>query len=197
MSIGVALVVASLGVVSAAFPRRTLAEESTYRGSYELEFTGSSTLHAFHGDVPEQQFELRSATIAGGKRYFAEIELAVEELTTGSGRRDLHMYSMFRVERWPKIRAVFDAIDPRRARPPDSPSQGGRGTLEFKLTIGDRTRSVEAQTRDWREDDEEASFLVEFDVSLRDFDLQAPRALLVIQVDDRVAVRVRISLSKR
>lgn len=115
-------------------------------------------------------------------------------MTTENARRDRNMYEMFDEASFPRIRASLRNVDPELLRGGDGDQ--GRRTLPFDLTIRDVTQSLVGEVSNWREESDHATFDLDFDVSLAQFGLEAPTALLFIRVGDRVAVHVAVSVRR-
>lgn len=109
-------------------------------------------------------------------------------MTTGNDRRDRNMREMFHEATFPRIKATLRNVDPDLLR--------GSALLPFDLTIRDVTRSLVGEVSNWREVNDHATFDLDFDVSLAQFGLEAPAALLFIRVGDRVAVHVGVSVRR-
>jgi polyisoprenoid-binding protein YceI len=159
------------------------AQSATLAGKAAISFTGSSTLHDFDGKVDPVVFTPDDAS----GQWSALVEVPVASMKTGNGWRDENMRGMLQADRYPSIRAVFAGIetDALRSQP----------TLTFALTIRDATHPVTAVLRHWVESAEHLEFDAEFSVSLKEYGLEAPRALFV-RVDDKVTVTVHVTLDR-
>ena len=153
-------------------------------GSIEVSFVGSSTLHDFEGTA--KSLHVAMETQADG-HWSAEVAVPVATLDTGIGARDEKLRAMLDATHHPDIHGRFrdvDAVEVQRS-----------GVLPFVLRIREVERPVRAQLSHWQQDDRQARFDAEFDVSLADFGLEAPRVLL-LRVQDTVHVTVHVTLRR-
>lgn len=177
----VSAVLTSVGAVLAAPPVPALTVDA------DVHFVATSTLHDFTGEVPRISFRLERGRVGG--LWSADVEAAVREMHTGNAWRDANLRRMFDVDRYPTIGAHFEVIDPAIAA---GAAGDGSGRLPFVLRIRDVSRPVVGRVRDWRQVEHEVSFSVEFEVSLREFGLEAPSVLGVMHVGDTVRVVVAV-----
>jgi polyisoprenoid-binding protein YceI len=155
-------------------------------GRCRVVFAATSTLHDFEGKAPCSRLEIEPGE-AGS--YRARAEVTVRQLDTGNSDRDADMREMFDAERHPVITATFANIDPAalRAQRPDA--------LPFRIAIRGVERDVTPRITDWSEaPGERAKFRASFDLSLKDFGLEAPVLLGFVRVGDRVSVAVDVEL---
>lgn len=155
------------------------------RGELRVAFSATSTLHDFSGTAPAVALSL-SPTSAG--RWSADVAIPVASLATGNSWRDGDMREMFDARRHPEIRGSVRDVDPEQVR--------SRGELAFALRIRDVERSLGGRVTNWRQSERQASFDVEFDVSLAAFGLEAPSSFF-LRVGDEVRVRVHVDLERR
>jgi len=151
-----------------------------------VHFTGTSTLHDFHGTAPSLTFPVEPGAVSG--HWKAEATVQVSSLGTDNGTRDANMWAMFDAQHWPLIRASFADIDPT--------SVATDKRLAFQLTIRDVTRSVVATIESWQQDSDKVTFDATFDVSLAAFGLKAPSVLGLVHVQDSVAVAVHTVVTR-
>jgi YceI-like domain len=157
-------------------------------GRCSVAFAASSTLHDFEGKGPCALLEIGSPDESGA--YPARAEVAVDGLATGISARDEKMREMFDAQHHPRITASFAGIDPAalRTQRPDA--------LVFRIAIRGIERDVKARVSQWSEvPGRQASFRAEFDLSLADFELEAPVAMGFMRVEDRVHVAVDVALT--
>jgi len=154
------------------------------RGSLQLSFTGTSTLHDFQGTAGPVAISLSQD--ANGT-WSADVSVPVAELDTGNGWRDESMREMFDATRHPRILGRFRHLDAEMVR--------ASGVLPFVLQIRALERPVQATVTNWRQSEREASFDAAFDLSLESFRLEAPRTLF-LRVGDSVRVTVRVTLER-
>jgi polyisoprenoid-binding protein YceI len=147
----------------------------------DISFHASSTLHDFDGAARPVSVELVADSGVSPLRWHAAVRVPVASLDTGNAKRDEKMRAMFDMEHFPVIRAELRDLDP------DGVRESGR--LAFLLTIRDVEHELEAEITNWQASPDRVEFDAEFDVSLDQYDLKAPRVLF-IKVADRVDVEV-------
>jgi polyisoprenoid-binding protein YceI len=153
------------------------------RGQLRVSFAATSTLHDFEGEAPAVAVALAQT----GAAWSADVAIPVASLDTGNRWRDGDMREMFDAGHFPEIRGRVRGVDPETAR--------SRGELEFTLRIRDVERTLRGRIANWRRSERQASFDVEFDVSLAAFGLEAPSTFFS-RVGDVVHVRVRVELER-
>ena len=167
-------------LTSAAIPARA----QDVKGSLQISFQGTSTLHDFAGTAGPVSVSLWQA--ANGT-WSADVSVPVAQLDTGNGWRDEGMREMFDAARHPRIIARFRDLDADRAR--------SSGVLPFLLRIRSVERPVQASITAWRQTERAASFEAAFELSLASFQLEAPQTLF-LRVGDSVRVTVRATLER-
>jgi len=158
-------------------------------GRCSVAFFATATLHSFEGKGP-CALTIESPDASGA--YRARAEVAVDQLDTGISGRNEKMREMFEAQKFPRITATFAKIQPGFVRGPG-------GSLEFQLTIHGVTRPVVAQTSDWSEvpSHQSAHFRAAFDVALSEYGMEAPTAVGLVRVGDRVHVVVDVDLTTK
>jgi hypothetical protein len=185
------LIASMLGLLAAS--AAAAAQPGSIRGRCDVKFFGTSTLHDFEGRAPCEAFAVEPLAESGA--YRARVVVDVAKLTTGLGARDARMREMFEAARFPQIVASFDRVveDELRAA---SEASGPTAPLAFRLAIHGRERSVVPTLLDWEEvPDEQLRLLARFQLSLRDFGLEAPSVLGLMKVDDVVRTEVEVTLT--
>ena len=168
-----------------------------WKGRCDVHFRGTSNLHDFTGIVQCQPFQVGVANAADGKTIVpgAEIAVMTAEMDTGNKARDRQMREMFQSGQFPRIRAVFERIEPAQIRQAVRRGPEGRVPLDFTLTIRDTERPVHAVAGNFRETDRGVSFDVDYDILLSDYRLVPPKAFFgLVRVDDKVAVKTTVRL---
>jgi polyisoprenoid-binding protein YceI len=154
------------------------------KGTLEISFSATSSLHDFEGNVPSVTFAIESGP---GGAWDGDVEVPVAAMDTDIDRRDQNLRAMLDAAQYPQIRGRFRDLEPEQVH--------ASGVLPFLLRIRDVERPVQATLSNWQQDDRTARFDAEFDVSLRNFALEAPRVLFV-RVGDRVHVTVHVTLAR-
>ena len=167
------------------------------KGSCDIRFRGTSTLHDFTGNVRCQPFRVGVENAADGKTVIpgAKVAVLVGEMDTGNKTRDRQMREMFQGDKFPDIRVVFGNIVPENIRQELRRGPEGRAPLDFILKIRDFERPVHAVASNLREAEGRVSFDVEYPVSLKDYRLVPPKAFFgLVRVDDKIMVTTAVRL---
>jgi polyisoprenoid-binding protein YceI len=154
------------------------------KGTIEISFSATSTLHDFEGNVPAVAFAIEPGPSGA---WGGDVEVPVAAIDTGIDRRDQNLRAWLDAAQYPRIRGRFRDVDPERAR--------ASRVLPFLLRICNVERPVQATVSHWQQDDRTARFDAEFDVLLHDYSLEAP-SVLFVHVDDRVHVTVHVTLER-
>jgi polyisoprenoid-binding protein YceI len=160
------------------------ARAQAARGSLDVSFAATSTLHDFEGSAGTLDVSL-SQDATG--TWSADVTVPVAQMKTGDERRDESMRTMFDAARHPLIRGRVRGADPERVR--------SSGKLLLVLQIKDVAHTLEATVTHWQQSERAASFDAAFDVSLAAFQLEAPR-ILFVRVGDTVHVNVHLKLER-
>ena len=173
------LQVAILGVL----PYGVLAADPVPANACHAIFRGTSTLHDFEGSVDASVVETRSDS----KGWSLRIECAIAGMNTRNDARDRNMRRMFEYPKFPIIVATGHDLP--------WPMTGMVARLPMTLNILDHERSGVAVLENWSFKNGVATFTLKGAVSLADFGLKPPGALLgMIRVGDRVELEGRITL---
>ncbi len=173
------------------------ARAEAWKGTCDVSFRGTSTLHGFSGKVRCQPFRVGTEIAAGGRAIIPGTEVAVlaGEMDTGNRSRDRQMREMLQSDRYPRIRGILGTIDPEGLRRQFLRNPEGKVPLDFTLSIRDIERPVHAVAGHFRESDAGVSFDVEYVVSLKEYRLAPPRVFFgLVSVDDKVLVRTAVRL---
>jgi len=168
-----------------------------FLGACDIAFLVPSTLHDVSGSARCQPFTVRRTRDATGKEVIpvVEVEVPVAAMDTRNRSRDGQMREMFRSDRFPLIRGVARDVDVERLRVDIGKARGGNASIGLLLRIRDVERKVLATASNLRESGERVTFDLEFPVSLREFDLEAPSVLGILRVGDKVAVKATLTLT--
>ena len=155
-----------------------------------MAFFATATLHDFEGVAPCAVLAIDPPDASAG--YRARAEVAVDQLDTGISARNARMREMFEAQKFPKITAVLEKIDPEALRAKRA------GALPFRLAIHGVERDVSPELSDWSEvPGQHVHFRATFDVALSEFGMEAPTAAGLVRVGDRVRVVVDVELGAR
>jgi YceI-like domain len=170
------------------------AASAAVRGWYTVSFQGTTTLQSFSGTLPSVAFEAQPVAddVSGKETWNADLEVPVVEMTTENDHRDRTMREMLDSAIFPRIMARLRNVDPDALRVTTGESGAAGQTLPFQLTIRNITQAIVGKVRNWEEGAGQATFEIDFDVSLAKFGLEAPTAFVYIRIEDRVAVHVAV-----
>ena len=167
------------------------------RGTCDVRFQGTSTLHDFPGRGVCRPFTAPMVHDAAGRAILpsVEVEVPVDGMDTGNKSRDGQMRGMFQADRFPRIRASVRDVDLDRLREEMGKDPEGRAPLDILLRIRDVERRVSATASNLKETGERVAFALEFPVSLKEFGLKPPSVLGIIRVGDKVSVKATFDLT--
>jgi len=167
------------------------------RGTCDVAFLVTSTLHDFPGSARCLPFEAVLARGAAGNPVIpvVEVEVPVAGMDTRNKSRDGQMREMFRSDRFPRIHAAAHDVNVGRLREEMRKGPEGKAPLDLLLRIRDVERKVRAMASNLKESGERVTFDLDFPVSLREFHLEAPSVLGIVRVGDRVSVKIPFTLT--
>lgn len=168
-----------------------------FRGTCEVSFLGTSTLHDFSGTGRCLPFDAVLGTGGSGKEVISsvEVDVPVAGMETRNASRDRQMREMFQSDRFPRIRGTARDLDVARIREETGKDVEGKANLEMRIRIGDVERSIRAAVRHLKEDGGRVTFDLEFAVSLKEFGLKAPSVFGIVRVGDKVSVKAAFTLN--
>lgn len=160
-----------------------------YHGNCTVAFTGSSTLHDFHGKGKCEPFIVSTTD---GVFDMSKPAVAVAGMDTANPKRDKKMHEMFDQKNFPLITANAGAVNLKdfRKKAGESPK------VNFKLKIRDIVKPVTGTVSNFVETDSRITADVAFTVSLADYQLKPPSVLGVIKVDDKISVTTSFVITK-
>ena len=191
-----AILVAVISTSSAGGAKAETAP-ATIRGSCDVAFLITSTLHDVPGSARCLPFAAVLARDAAGRQVIpsVEVEVPVAGMDTRNKSRDGQMREMFRSERFPRIHAAAHDVDVERLRVETGKGREGIASIDLLLRIRDVERKVRATASNLKESGDRVTFDLEFPVSLGEFDLKAPSVLGIIRVGDKVPVKATFTLT--
>ncbi|MCB1279183.1 YceI family protein [Prosthecobacter sp.] len=169
------------------------ADTTTWSGTSKISFDGTSTLHAWGGNVEAKPFATKVTTDANGNPTRVEATVTVEaaKMDTDEAKRDENMRKAMKVTEHPLITGVIDtpftAIRQGDAAP---------AALPLKLTLLGKTQKLTGKISHWKLDGDKASFDLDFDLSLKKSDIKVPSVLLFIRVGDTIKVHCAVELKR-
>lgn len=166
-------------------------------GACEVAFLVTSTLHDVPGSARCLPFAAVLALDAAGRQVIpvVEVEVPVAGMDTRNRSRDRQMREMFRSERFPRIHAAAHDVNVERIREETGKGREGKSPLDLLIRIRDVERKVRATASRLEESGGRVTFVLEFPVSLGEFDLKAPSVLGIVRVGDKVTVKTTFILT--
>lgn len=170
----------------------------TLRGSCQVEFSGTSTLNDFSGRAACSPFIL-SVTEGGKSGLTFErliISVPVASMDTDSKKRDKKMHAMLEIEKFPLITGQLIELTAEKVQSFAAGRSDKKGTIEFSLKIRDIVQPQTTQVSNLQEDDKQLSFDLEFDLSLKSYQLKPPSILGLIRAGDQIHLKIPVHLIK-
>ena len=167
------------------------------QGTGYIRLSIESTLHDFEGRVTSYPFTIPMEKDGTGKIEVSSVEVLVpvSTITTGNPRRDREMRKMFDSEHFPQIKGRASGLFPRRIRNEIRHGEKKSTIRNISIRIRDVENSIPVTFRRLREYGEQISFEIEFIISLKEFNLEAPTAFFgLIRVNDKVRVTAGFDL---
>lgn len=174
----------------------------TWQGQAAVRFSCTSTLHNFSGEVPCETFQCTFVVDpnSGKAAIRADIDALVQKMNTHNKKRDKNLRKMFQADRFPRIHVTVLDADAERTRPvfqtllPDQPPREKPGTLPLLLKIREVQRPLVGQVSHLQIHADHVSFQMNFEISLKAFNLKPPSVLGLIRVGDRIRLQADVTL---
>jgi len=168
------------------------AATTQWQGGGEIVFSGTSTLHSWSGKVKTEPFTAMVATNDSGQptHLDAKVQVKVLGMDTAEPDRDVNMRKAMNATGFPLITATMNTpftqiMDPASKQP---------AYLPFVLELLGKKHQVVGHISQWKATDKEATFDLNFDLSLKDCGITVPSVLLVIRVGDTIKLHASIKL---
>ena len=162
-----------------------------WKGTSEIVFAGTSTLHSWSGKVNAQPFVAAVSMDAQGRpmKLSAEVQVKAAEMDTAEAKRDDNMHKDMKVDTYPLIIGKMDTGFDKIISDGRTPS-----ILPFTLTILGKPQPVEGRIKNWSLKGDVATFDLDFDLSLKKCGIKVPSVLLVISVGDTIKLHAPVKL---
>ncbi|MFM7603971.1 MAG: YceI family protein [Prosthecobacter sp.] len=169
----------------------SLCPAETWSGKADLRFEGTSTLHGWGGKVTTQPFKA-DVTFNGDKplRVVSNVTVKAAEMDTQEPKRDENMRKAMKVANHPLIIGNIDAKF-SEISDASTPSR-----LPLTLNLLGMPQHTTGEISNWQLKNGQASFDIEFPVSMRASGISVPAVLFFIRVGDAVIVRGHVTLAK-
>jgi polyisoprenoid-binding protein YceI len=181
----------ALGTFLACLPLPA-ATPSQWRGTSDIRFDGTSTLHNWSGNVSPQPFTATVTMDDEGNptALKAQVTVKAANMDTHKPPRDQDMHDAMKVADFPLITGTMDTDFDKVMKPGEkSPSH-----LPFKLKIMGKDQQVDAAISNWQLKGGTATFDLDFNLSLKKCGINVPPAMFVIRVGDTIKVHATVKL---
>ncbi len=171
----------------------TPADDATqWRGTSEIKFTGTSTLHDWSGTVAAEPFTATVVMDDGGNPASLKAQVVVKALKmdTKEPGRDKNMRESLNVADFPLITGAMDTTFNKVMKS----GERAPAHLPFTLTLMGREQQVDGAISNWSLKGDTATFDLDFELSLKKCGIKVPSVLLVIRVGDAIQVHASVKL---
>lgn len=168
------------------------ATPTQWRGTSDIRFDGTSTLHDWSGNVSSQPFTAIVTMDDAGNPIALKAQVTVKaaSMDTQKPQRDEKMHDSMKVADFPLITGAMDTDFDKVMKPGEkTPSH-----LPFKLKLIGKEQQVDGAVSDWKLKGDTATFDLDFDLSLKKCGIDVPSALFVIRVGDTIKVHATVKL---
>jgi hypothetical protein len=168
------------------------AAPTQWRGTSEIQFDGTSTLHDWSGNVSAQPFTAIVTMDDAGNPTALKAQVAVKaaNMDTHKPARDKTMQESMKVTDFPLIIGTMDTGFNKVMKPGEkAPSH-----LPFTLKILGKEQQVNGAISNWQHKGDTATFDLDFDLSLKKCGINVPAAMFVIRVGDTIKVHAVVKL---
>ncbi|MFT4552382.1 MAG: hypothetical protein ACI9S8_001007 [Chlamydiales bacterium] len=162
----------TLTILSLSFFHFTTTHGDTPQASCNIEFVGSSTIGDFPGEVSGQDFDVQFHD----NLWDWDIQIPVNEIDTYNSIQNKKMSHMFDSENFPFIEGNFRNMS----------TNGEEDAITFVMTIKDIKKNIVAKVSNWKTNETNVSFDLNFPILLKDFKLKRPSFLGILKVVEKV-----------
>lgn len=162
-----------------------------WSGTSEITFSGTSTLHSWSGKVSADPFVATVMMSPEGLPLSlkAKVEVKAADMNTAEPKRDVNMHNDMNVTKFPLITGAIDTSFDKLLSGRKIPSK-----LPFTLTILGKPQEVEATISNWANKGDQATFDLDFELSLKKCGITVPSVLLFISVGDAIKIHAPVKL---
>ena len=160
-------------------------------GSAEITFSGTSTLHSWKGMVAANPFDAAVTRDASGNLLHlkAKVDIEAQQMDTAEAKRDENMHRVMKVNDYPLVSGTIDAPAAQII------GEGGNPlALPLKLKLLGKEQGLTGVISKWSLSGKEASFELDFQVSLKTSGIEVPATAFFIRVGDAIKVHARVKL---
>lgn len=166
---------------------------STWDGTANITFSGTSTLHDWSGTVRARPFALEVSLGAGDQpqQLRSKVTIDAAAMDTADKRRDQVMRRCMKVEEHPLIEALIDVPAAQVAADGKTPTR-----LPLTLHLLGKSHALVAEIRHWRRSGDQAEFDLHCDISLKEAGIEVPSVLWLIRVGDTIRLQATVRLTR-
>lgn len=170
----------------------------TLKGSCQIEFSGTTTLHDFSGraDCNPLTLSVTEGRTSEQGVELSEISVPVASMSSDNKKRDHKMHAMLEIDQFPQITGQPVELTPENIDKFLNGPTIEKEPFIFTLKIRDIAQQQTAQISRLQRDDTEVTFVLEFDLSLKDYQLKPPSIFGLIRAGDQVHLKVLVHLIK-
>lgn len=171
--------------------------QTNWKGSCDITFSGTSTLHKWSGTVSAEPFSvaISGADSPSTAKIAAIVKVKAKKMDTDKEKRDENMYESMKVDTHSEV--VVTLPKDMTAASTKPVIEGGipRPTvIPFTLTLLGKDQQKTGTVSKWKYANGVATFTVSFPVSLKASGIEVPAVLGMIRVGDEVVVTAKVTL---
>jgi hypothetical protein len=174
-----------------------LYAQNPWKGSCEIKFSGTSTLHDFTGTVSAEPFTVSVTGIAdpATAQLAGVVKVKAVDMDTAKPKRDKKMRDSMDVTTHTDITVtLLKGLNTTLTKPVTESGQPRPTQIPFTLTLLGKDQQKVGTVSDWKYSDGVASFKVSFSVSLKTSGIKVPAVLGFVRVGDEIKVEANLVL---
>jgi hypothetical protein len=174
-----------------------LLAQSPWKGSCDIKFSGTSTLHDFSGTVSAEPFTVMVSGIdnPATAKMAGTIKVKAADMDTDKEKRDKKMHESMDVTTYTDILVTLPkGMNIGLTKPADESGKIRPTQIPFTLTLLGKDQQMVGKISNWKYTDGVASFKVSFTVSLKASGIKVPAVLGFVRVDDQITVEANLVL---
>ena len=179
------------------FTSPDLYAQSPWKGSCDIQFFGTSTLHDFSGTVSAEPFTVSVTGIddPATTQLAGVVKVKAANMDTAKPKRDKKMHVSMDVATFTDITVTLPkGMNTTLTKPATESGQPRPTQIPFTLTLLGKDQQMVGTVSDWKYSEGVASFKVSFSVSLKTSGIKVPAVLGVVRVGDEIKVEASLVL---
>lgn len=175
----------------------SLRAQDPWKGSCEIKFSGTSTLHNFSGTVSAEPF---TVTVTGIEKpataqLAGVVKVKAADMDTAKPKRDQKMHDSMDVSTHTEVVVTLPKGTNMAQTKPATENEKLRPTqIPFTLTLLGKDQQMVGTISNWKHADGIATFKVTFTVSLKASGIKVPAVLGFVRVGDEITVEADLVL---